>query len=136
MLSQHAPDSTYEKNIALQPIEINASIVLKNIFFDVNKFDLKPESQAELDEVVKLLNENPTIKIEISGHTDDVGKPSDNLTLSDYRSMAVVNYLISKGIAAQRLTYKGYGETQPISNNKTEEGRAMNRRTEMKVVSQ
>ena len=136
LLAQRSPDSTYEKNIALQPIEVNATIILKNIFFDVNKFDLKPESQAELDDVVKLLNDNPTIKIEISGYTDDVGKPNDNLLLSNNRAKAVVNYLISKGIAVQRLTSKGYGETQPIADNKTEEGRAMNRRTEMKVVSQ
>ena len=86
--------------------------------------------------MVKLLNENPTIKIEISGHTDNVGTPSDNIILSNNRAKAVVNYLVSKGIGTQRLTYKGYGETQPVADNKTEEGRAMNRRTEMKVISQ
>ena len=134
LLSQHSPDSTYEKNIALQPIEINASVVLNNIFFDVNKFDLKPESQVELDKLVQLLNDNPTLKVEISGHTDNVGKPADNLVLSDNRAKAVVNYLISKGIATQRLTFKGYGETVPVADNKTEEGRALNRRTEMKVT--
>ena len=79
LLSQHAPDSVYEKNIPLQPLEVNASIVLNNIFFDVNKFELKPESQVELDKIVQLLNDNPTLKIQISGHTDNAGKPSDNL---------------------------------------------------------
>lgn len=136
MLSAGSPDSTYEKNIPLQPIETDAAIVLNNIFFDVNKYDLKPQSQAELDKLVQLLNENPTLKIEISGHTDNTGKPADNLLLSNNRARAVVQYLISKGIAAARLTYKGYGETKPIADNKTEAGRALNRRTEMKVIGQ
>ena len=111
-------------------------MVLKNIFFDVNKFELKSESQVELDKLVQLLNENPTIKIEISGHTDNVGKPADNLLLSNNRAKAVVNYLVNKKVPAQRLTFKGYGETKPVGDNKTDEGRAMNRRTEVKVVSQ
>ena len=131
-----SPDSTYEKNIALQPIEVNASIILKNVFFDINKFDLKPESQVELDKLVQLLLENPSLKIEISGHTDNVGKPADNLTLSNNRAKSVVNYLLEKNIPAARLTAKGYGETKPVADNKTEEGRAVNRRTEMKVISQ
>ncbi len=130
------PDSVYEKNIALQPIEANASIVLKNIFFDVSQFELKPQSRVEMDELVQLLNENPSLRIEISGHTDNAGKPADNLLLSNNRAKEVVNYLVSKNIASQRLTAKGYGETKPIANNHSEEGRAMNRRTEMKVVSQ
>ena len=134
--SQHSPDSIYEKNIPLQPIETNASIILKNIFFDVNKFDLKPESESELVKMVQLLNDNPTLKIQINGHTDSVGKAADNLKLSDNRAQAVVNYLISKNISPQRLSAKGFGATQPIATNKTEEGKALNRRTEMKVVSQ
>jgi outer membrane protein OmpA-like peptidoglycan-associated protein/Tol biopolymer transport system component len=135
MLSREAPDSTYEKDIALQPLEANASVVLNNIFFDLNKFELKPESKAELDKVVLLLQENPTLKIEISGHTDNIGKPADNQVLSNNRAKAVVSYLINSRIAANRLTYKGYGEKQPIDDNNTENGRAKNRRTELKVVS-
>ena len=135
-LTNHSPDSTYEKNIPLQPIEANASVVLKNIFFDVNKFDLKPESEAELDKLVQLLNDNPSVKMQIGGHTDNVGKPADNLTLSNNRAKSVVTYLISKGIPAARLSAKGFGETQPVADNKTEEGKALNRRTEMKVISQ
>ena len=134
-LSKHDSDSVYEKNIPLQPIEANASIVLNNIFFDVNKFDLKPESQVELDKVVQLLNENPSLKIQISGHTDNAGKPSDNLTLSNNRAKTVVSYLINKQITPQRLSYKGFGETKPVADNKTSEHRAKNRRTELKVVS-
>jgi len=135
-LTNHSPDSTYEKNIPLQPIEANASVVLKNVFFDVNKFDLKSESEAELDIVVQLMNDNPTVKIQIGGHTDNVGKPTDNLALSNNRAKSVVNYLISKGISSARLSAKGFGETQPVADNKTEEGKALNRRTEMKVTSQ
>ncbi|HEV8283687.1 MAG TPA: OmpA family protein [Chitinophagaceae bacterium] len=134
-LSQRLPDSTYEKNIPLQPIEVNASIVLHNIFFETKKFDLDPKSQTELDKVIQLLNDNPTLKIEIRGHTDNVGKPADNLTLSNNRAKAVVNYLISKGIVAQRLVAKGYGETKPVADNKIEEGKAKNRRTELRVIS-
>jgi len=135
-LTTNAPDSSFEKNIALQPLEVNATIVLHNVFFDVNKFDLKPQSQVELDKLLQLLKDNPTLKIQISGHTDNVGKPADNLTLSNNRAKAVVNYLIKNGIAATRLSSKGFGETQPIADNKTEEGRAKNRRTEMKVMGQ
>ena len=135
-LTQSSPDSVYEKNIGLQPIEVNASVILNNIFFDVNKFDLKPASQIELDRLVQLLNENPSLKIEISGHTDNAGKPADNLALSNNRAKAVVTYLTGKGIAATRLVAKGYGETKPVAVNTTEEGRAKNRRTEMKVTGQ
>jgi outer membrane protein OmpA-like peptidoglycan-associated protein/tetratricopeptide (TPR) repeat protein len=134
LLSQNPPDSSYEKNIPLQPLEINAMIVLNNVFFDVNKYELKPSSQVELDKIVQLLKDNPTVKIEISGHTDNVGKPADNLLLSNNRAKATINYLASRGIAVQRLVAKGYGETKPTADNKTEEGRGKNRRTEMKVI--
>ncbi len=132
-LSQHSIDSVYQKNIPLQPIEINASVVLNNIFFDLNKYDIKPASQAELDKIVQLLNDNPTLKIEISGHTDNVGKPAENLALSNNRAKTVVSYLINHRINPKRLSYKGFGEKQPVVDNKTEEGRGRNRRTEMKV---
>ncbi len=102
----------------------------------MNKYDLKPESQVELDKLIQLLNENPNLKVEISGHTDNVGSPADNLVLSNNRAKAVVNYLVSKGINTNRLSFKGYGETKPIADNKTDEGRAQNRRTEMKVTGQ
>lgn len=134
-LKDKSPDSTYEKNIPLQPIEVNASIVLKNIFFDFSKVDLKPESQVELDKLVQLMQDNPSVKIQIEGYTDNIGSPSDNLRLSENRAKAVVNYLVSKGIAASRLTAKGFGETNPIADNSTEEGRSQNRRTELKIVA-
>lgn len=136
LMIDKSPDSTYKKDIALQPIELNANVILKNIFFAVNKFELKAESQVELDKLVQLLNENPLLRIEIGGHTDNVGKPSDNLALSNERAKSVVNYLISKNIDAKRLTAKGFGETKPVTDNNSEDGRALNRRTEMKVISQ
>ena len=127
-------DSAAQKNIVLQPIEKNAAIVLKNIFFETNRFELSPTSVTELDKLVSLLQENPTIKIEIGGHTDNVGKAADNLTLSDHRAKAVVDYLLTKKIDPARLSAKGYGMTQPVADNNTTEGRALNRRTEMKIT--
>jgi len=127
-------DSAAQKNIVLQPIEKNAAIVLKNIFFETNRFELSPASVTELDKLVNLLQENPTIKIEIGGHTDNVGKAADNLTLSDHRAKAVVDYLLTKKIDPARLSAKGYGMTQPVADNNTTEGRALNRRTEMKIT--
>lgn len=134
-LSQKAPDSTYHIDIPLQPLEANASIVLKNIFFDSKQYNLKAESTSELDKLFVLMRDNPTIRIQISGHTDNIGKPEDNLVLSNNRAQAVVKYLVGKGINQQRLTFKGFGASQPVADNNTDEGRAQNRRTEMKVIS-
>jgi outer membrane protein OmpA-like peptidoglycan-associated protein len=128
-------DSAYNIDIALKPIEPNATIVLKNIFFDLNQYALKSSSQVELDNIVQLMKENPTLKIQINGHTDNIGKSKDNLVLSENRAKEVVKYLTEKGIQSQRLTYKGYGATQPVADNSTEQGRAKNRRTELKVIS-
>jgi outer membrane protein OmpA-like peptidoglycan-associated protein len=133
--SNREPDSTYVKDIPLQPIEANASIVLNNIFFDSNSWEIKPASQVELDILVALVKENPGLKIEIGGHTDNVGKPADNLVLSNNRAKAVTAYLGTKGISPSRLIAKGYGESRPVADNNTEAGRAVNRRTEMKVLS-
>ena len=134
-ISATANDSIFHADIPLQPIEANAHIVLKNVFFDTKKTELKPESITELDNVVKLMNENPKIKILISGYTDNVGKPADNLLLSKGRAVAVVNYLLGKGIKNERLSFKGMGETNPVADNKTEEGRSLNRKTELSIVS-
>jgi outer membrane protein OmpA-like peptidoglycan-associated protein len=128
-------DAVLNKDIPLQPIETGAVIVLKNIFFDTKKTELKPESTAELDKVVQLLNDNPKLKIQINGHTDNVGAVKDNLQLSNNRAKTVVGYLLQKGIAAARVTAKGFGSTKPVADNKTENGRAQNRRTELSVVS-
>ncbi len=134
-LSQTISDTAYHIDIPLQPLAANAVIVLKNIFFDPNKFDLKSESDAELGEIVLLLKDNPTLKIQISGHTDNSGKPADNIRLSEDRARSVTTYLITKGIAPARLSSKGWGDTQPVADNNTPEGKAKNRRTELKVLS-
>ncbi len=128
-------DSPRVVNIALQPIETGAAIVLKNIFFTSKKFELEKTSYAELDKVVALMNENPNLTVLISGYTDNVGKPADNLLLSVNRAKAVVAYLQTKGIDTKRLSGKGFGEAKPIDINTTEAGRANNRRTELSVVS-
>ncbi|MEO6915272.1 MAG: OmpA family protein [Chitinophagaceae bacterium] len=128
------PDSTYHIDIPLQPLETDATITLNNIFFDVNRFEVKPESQVELDQVVLLMKDNPTLRIQINGHTDNVGKPADNLKLSNDRAQAVTAYIVSKGIAAKRLVAKGFGDTAPVAENSTEAGKAKNRRTELKIL--
>lgn len=131
-------DAEYQevtKDIPLKKIEIGNAIVLKNIFFDFDKATLRPESYNELDRLVTLLTENPSIKVELSAHTDSKGSDDYNMKLSQKRAESVVNYLVTKGIAADRLIAKGYGETKPIDTNDTEEGRQNNRRVEFKIIS-
>jgi outer membrane protein OmpA-like peptidoglycan-associated protein len=107
---------------------------LKNIFFETSKATLKPESYAELENVLKFLQDNATVRLEISGHTDNVGSRSLNQKLSENRAKAVVDYLVGKGIDKSRLEAKGYADTQPVTGNDTPEGRAQNRRVEFKVL--
>src|SRR5690606_19345422 len=133
-LKDKSPDSTYEKNIPLQPVEINAAVVLKNIFFDLGKHELKNESLAELEKLVQFLKDNPTVTIQVEGHTDQIGSAADNLKLSENRAKSVRNFLLENGITPNRITAKGFGATRPIADNNTEEGRAMNRRTEIKIT--
>ena len=122
------------KDMEMKPIVVGSTIVLKNVFFDYNKATLKPESYIELDRVVKLLNENPSMRIELSGHTDNRGTEEYNQKLSEDRAKSCVDYLVSKGIAPSRLEYKGYGYSKPINTNKKEVGWAENRRTEFKII--
>ncbi len=122
------------KNIGLKKIDIGKAIVLRNIFFDFNKSSIRAESASELERLINLLNENPSLKIELGSHTDNKGSDEYNLKLSESRSNSVVEYLISKGISAARLTSKGYGESISISSNDTEIGRQENRRTEFKIT--
>ncbi|OFY86112.1 MAG: hypothetical protein A3F72_06575 [Bacteroidetes bacterium RIFCSPLOWO2_12_FULL_35_15] len=123
------------KDVALKNIAVGSKIILKNIFFDFDKATLRPESTNELERLTKLLNDVPTLKIEISGHTDSKGADDYNKKLSNSRAKAVVDYLITKGISADRLTSAGYGEEQAIATNDTDEGRQLNRRTEFKILS-
>jgi outer membrane protein OmpA-like peptidoglycan-associated protein len=121
--------------VNLQPLSEGSKIVLKNIFFDVDKFELKEESKVELNKLIQFLNTNPTVKIEIGGHTDNTGDATKNTNLSANRAKAVLTYLVTNGIKADRLTSKGYAATQPIADNQTVEGRAQNRRTEIRIIS-
>ncbi|MCB2195809.1 MAG: OmpA family protein [Bacteroidetes bacterium] len=128
-------DSKIQANFQLDRIDVGAKMVLKNIFFETNKAALKEESTAELQRVAGLLLDNPTIRLEISGHTDNVGSYRANQKLSEARAKSVVDYLVQQGVAEDRLEYKGYSFNQPIADNNTAEGRAQNRRVEFKVLS-
>jgi tetratricopeptide (TPR) repeat protein len=123
-----------KKDIYLQNVCIGCKIVLRNVFFDVGKFNLRPESTPELERLFKLLNELPRLKVEISGHTDNTGTETINQQLSENRAKAVVDYLVRKGISPSRVVFKGYGSSEPVADNITYEGRQLNRRTEFKII--
>ncbi|MFL2570681.1 MAG: OmpA family protein [Parvicellaceae bacterium] len=135
----------YEKIIYLKKIKKGESIVLRNIFFDLDKFAIKTESKTELDRLIKLLEDNPDLNIEISGHTDSRGSASYNQTLSENRSKSVVDYLVAiGGFPRERFEFKGYGEQQPLTTDQEiakmkikeerEEAHSQNRRTEFKIL--
>ena len=134
-LKDNVNDSPLVVNIGLQPLEKGSSIILKNIFFESKKYELQTTSFTELNKVAELLKENAALTIQISGYTDNVGKPADNLLLSINRAKAVITYLQSKGIDSKRLTGKGFGESNAIAPNTTEAGKSQNRRTELTVIS-
>lgn len=121
--------------VRLKKPKVNQQIVLNNIFYDVDSYELKGESKIELDKLAEMLKSQPGMKIEIGGHTDNTGNPNTNKTLSENRAKSVRDYLVSKGIDVNRLTYKGYGATKPIAPNDTDQGRKKNRRTEYKILS-
>jgi len=120
--------------IDLKPIEVGMSYRLNDIYFDFNSVQLKPESIMVMDEFYLFLNENPTLKISIEGHTDNIGSVVDNQVLSENRSKSVYDYLVKRGIQINRMSYKGFGESVPIESNETEDGRARNRRTEFVII--
>jgi outer membrane protein OmpA-like peptidoglycan-associated protein len=123
-------------NIPLEPIDTGSTVELKNVFFDVNKSELRPESCTELDKLVAFLLKNPNLKIELGGHTDNTGDKKANQLLSENRAKAVQQYLVSAGkIGVGRLSYKGYGDSRPKVPNDTAENKAKNRRTEFKVTA-
>jgi len=123
-----------ERDLYLVPIEVGSTIRLNNIFFEVGKSELKKESYSELNRVVKILNENPKMSIELSGHTDNVGNAGLNTKLSKARASSCRDYLVAQGIAVERLEAKGYGMDKPVADNGTEEGRALNRRVEFTIL--
>jgi outer membrane protein OmpA-like peptidoglycan-associated protein len=124
----------FDVSIGLHKIKIGEAVVLNNIFFESDKYELKTESNSELGMIMKLLEKNTTLKIEIGGHTDNSGTEDQNKKLSENRAKSVYDYLVSKGVAADRLSYKGYAATKPVADNGTAEGKARNRRTEFVVT--
>jgi outer membrane protein OmpA-like peptidoglycan-associated protein len=130
----HDYTEPYFRDVPLKPIVKGEIATLNNIFFETDSARLLPESTAELNKLLQLLTSNPGLTIEISGHTDNTGTPAHNLALSEKRARAVYDFLIEHSIDSNRLSYKGYGENQPIAGNDTESGKAANRRTEFKVV--
>jgi len=120
--------------IALDPIETGKTTILKNIFFETDSFSLKPESKGQLKEIVDFMKTNPGLVIEIGGHTDHQGTDNYNLVLSGKRANAVVQSLVEMGVPSARLKSKGYGFAIPVADNSVEEGRALNRRTEFKII--
>ena len=129
-------DNQYYKNPFNVDIQFEApkSFVLDNCTFETGKATLQPEAYKVVDELVEYLKRKEDEKIEVGGHTDNVGKPEANMVLSTNRANAVRAYLLTKGIAPERVTAKGYGMTMPIAENTTAEGRGLNRRTEVKIV--
>lgn len=121
-------------DVRLKPIQKNTEVALRNLFFETKKYDLDTISTTELVKLVNLIKANG-LKVEISGHTDNVGTPIDNQLLSQKRAQSVCNYLISKGIKKEMLIFKGYGEAKPIGDNASEEGRKTNRRIEIKILN-
>jgi outer membrane protein OmpA-like peptidoglycan-associated protein/tetratricopeptide (TPR) repeat protein len=124
----------FDLTIDLEPIRKGVSVVLRNIFFEFGSYDLKDNSKTELEFLIYFMSRNPDMRVQIQGHTDNVGTEADNLNLSQKRAESVRNYLVSQGIDAGRIQAKGFGESKPVATNETEEGRAQNRRTEFTVL--
>lgn len=122
------------KKIHLKPVDVGSKVVLNNIFFDLDQAVLKDASKAELERVYQVLDKNPGLKVQVNGHTDSQGTEQYNRKLSEQRAKAVVNYLVNKGIDKERLTYKGYGASEPAADNNSKAGRKKNRRTEIQII--
>ncbi len=131
--TSHKKSEPFLKDIPLHPIRTGKSIILRNIFYETDSYTLKDESKPELNKLVNFLQSNPEVNIEIHGHTDNVGSEDYNQKLSENRALSVVEYLTKHEINVQRISHKGFGYSQPVASNDTEEGRARNRRTEMMI---
>ena len=115
-------------------LKVGESITLKNVFFQTGKYTLLEISIVELDKVVEMMQKHPTLHIELGGHTDNTGNEAANQKLSEQRAKAVYDYLVGHGVSADRLSYKGYGQSQPVADNSTPEGRRQNRRTVFTIL--
>jgi outer membrane protein OmpA-like peptidoglycan-associated protein/tetratricopeptide (TPR) repeat protein len=126
--------NTVALDVYLDPIKAGASVILNNLFFATNSFALESKSKTELKKISNFLKQNPNTKIELAGHTDNVGGHDANIALSEKRAKSVYDYLVTLGTAPSRLVFKGYGETKPIAGNTTEENKQKNRRIEFKIL--
>ncbi len=131
---QHTASTPLIKNIYLSPLKVGETMLLSNVFYEVDSWQLKKESITELEKLKSLLMENKDIVVEIGGYTDSTGSDEYNRILSEKRALSVVNYLIENGISDDRLKHKGYGNSYPVGDNITTEGRQLNRRTEVKII--
>ncbi|MEE4256507.1 MAG: OmpA family protein [Bacteroidales bacterium] len=131
---ENVPEKPVIKDVYLLPVKSGRTFVLKNIFFETDKYALSELSRVELLKLESFLIDNPYVRIMICGHTDDIGSVDYNQVLSENRAGAVYDFLINSGIDPDRLEYKGFGMSQPVSDNETEEGRALNRRTEILIL--
>ncbi|WP_199736665.1 OmpA family protein [Fibrisoma montanum] len=135
-LTKPQTDTTFNVAILLDKATLNRTFVLENIYYDLDKFNIRPDAAEELDKLVTILKDNPTLKIELSSHTDVRAPDAYNMRLSQNRAKSAVDYIVSKGVDADRMVAKGYGETQlVVKNAKTEEEHQRNRRTEFKILS-
>lgn len=124
----------YRVEVLLHPIEKDEVIIMRNILFATDSYELEPESTVELDKIASILEQNPSINIEIGGHTDNQGESTYNQKLSENRAKSVAQYIVGSGIAKGRVKWTGYGESKPVATNETAEGRATNRRTELRIL--
>jgi outer membrane protein OmpA-like peptidoglycan-associated protein len=130
----HTAIEPFVKKIYLSPVKVGEKMLLANVFYEIDSWQLKKESLSELNRLYRLLSENTGMRIEIGGYTDSTGSDEHNLSLSEKRALSVVEYLTSKGIERERLQHKGYGNSSPVGDNITSEGRRLNRRTEVQIT--
>jgi outer membrane protein OmpA-like peptidoglycan-associated protein len=133
-LNKGNADKPFVLEVFLEKIKTGSYVVLKNIFFETNKYELLPSSVVELNTLIDLLSSNSKVNIEIQGHTDNVGNTAQNEKLSLDRAKAVYDYLVANKIDAERLSYKGFGKNKPLASNETAEGRKQNRRTSFLIT--
>jgi outer membrane protein OmpA-like peptidoglycan-associated protein len=133
-LSKAAPMSKISRNFYVTPIEVGQSVDIENIYFETGRAGLKPESYRSLSALIEFLNEYPNVRVEIGGHTDNVGSAQVNQRVSEERAKAVADYVIENGVSPERVVSKGYGFSKPKASNRTAEGRAQNRRVGFTII--
>jgi outer membrane protein OmpA-like peptidoglycan-associated protein len=124
-----------QEDSVFRDLKVNRAIRLDKIYFDQSSYNLRPESREELEKLYRTLRDNPTLKIEIAGHTDNVGDKRLNQLLSENRARVIYNYLLQKDIASSRLSHRGYGQNRPVAPNDTETNKSLNRRVEFVVIA-